>query len=40
MWVQGPGTEPWEVYVVKADSATFTELTADAEAAATSGGCC
>jgi hypothetical protein len=24
-WVHGPGQEPWEVYVVKADSATFGE---------------
>jgi catechol 2,3-dioxygenase-like lactoylglutathione lyase family enzyme len=23
VWVHGPGQEPWEVYVVKADSATF-----------------
>jgi len=23
VWVHGPGKEPWEVYVVKADSATF-----------------
>lgn len=23
VWVTGPGTEPWEVYVVKADSGTF-----------------
>ncbi|MEV0703920.1 ArsI/CadI family heavy metal resistance metalloenzyme [Saccharopolyspora sp. NPDC050389] len=23
VWVHGPGREPWEVYVVKADSATF-----------------
>ncbi|PFG98028.1 catechol 2,3-dioxygenase-like lactoylglutathione lyase family enzyme [Saccharopolyspora erythraea NRRL 2338] len=23
VWVHGPGGEPWEVYVVKADSATF-----------------
>jgi catechol 2,3-dioxygenase-like lactoylglutathione lyase family enzyme len=24
VWVHGPGNEPWEVYFVKADSATFT----------------
>jgi catechol 2,3-dioxygenase-like lactoylglutathione lyase family enzyme len=33
VWVHGPGTEPWEVYVVKADSATYgtdPELTAAA----------
>jgi catechol 2,3-dioxygenase-like lactoylglutathione lyase family enzyme len=23
VWVRGPGREPWEVYVVKADSPTF-----------------
>ncbi|MFI9387445.1 ArsI/CadI family heavy metal resistance metalloenzyme [Kutzneria sp. NPDC052558] len=23
VWVHGPGREPWEVYVVKADSATY-----------------
>lgn len=23
VWVHGPGREPWEVYVVKGDSATF-----------------
>lgn len=23
VWVRGPGAEPWEVYVVKEDSATF-----------------
>jgi catechol 2,3-dioxygenase-like lactoylglutathione lyase family enzyme len=27
VWVHGPGTEPWEVYVVKADSATFSATT-------------
>ncbi|SFT08381.1 ArsI/CadI family heavy metal resistance metalloenzyme [Saccharopolyspora flava] len=25
VWVHGPGREPWEVYVVKADSETFDE---------------
>ncbi len=24
VWVHGPGREPWEVYVVKADSQTFS----------------
>lgn len=24
VWVHGPGREPWEVYVVKDDSATFS----------------
>ena len=31
VWVHGPGREPWEVYVVKGDSATYgadAELTA------------
>ncbi|WP_410643237.1 ArsI/CadI family heavy metal resistance metalloenzyme [Amycolatopsis sp. lyj-346] len=32
VWVHGPGKEPWEVYTVKADSATF--------AAAKPEGCC
>ena len=27
VWVTGPGTEPWEVYVVKADSDTMGEDT-------------
>jgi catechol 2,3-dioxygenase-like lactoylglutathione lyase family enzyme len=25
VWVQGPGNEPWEIYVVKADADTLTE---------------
>ncbi|MFF3688035.1 ArsI/CadI family heavy metal resistance metalloenzyme [Streptomyces sp. NPDC002187] len=25
VWVHGPGQEPWEVYVVKADSGTLTK---------------
>jgi catechol 2,3-dioxygenase-like lactoylglutathione lyase family enzyme len=25
VWVQGPGAEPWEVYVVKADADTLTK---------------
>jgi catechol 2,3-dioxygenase-like lactoylglutathione lyase family enzyme len=35
VWVHGPGKEPWEVYVVKADSTTYgtdPDLTGD--------GCC
>ena len=28
VWVTGPGTEPWEVYVVKADAATLAKDTA------------
>lgn len=27
VWVHGPGAEPWEVYVVKADSPTFSATT-------------
>jgi catechol 2,3-dioxygenase-like lactoylglutathione lyase family enzyme len=30
VWVHGPGREPWEVYVVKADSDTFGGDTAQA----------
>jgi catechol 2,3-dioxygenase-like lactoylglutathione lyase family enzyme len=51
VWVHGPGQEPWEVYVVKSDSATFgadPKLTpaacctdnADQAPATTSAGCC
>lgn len=45
VWVHGPGREPWEVYVVKEDSATFgpTETAAtccaDTETAVPAG-CC
>lgn len=28
VWVHGPGREPWEVYVVKADSGHLTNTTA------------
>lgn len=35
MWVHGPGREPWEVYVVKADSATH-----GADPELTAAGCC
>jgi catechol 2,3-dioxygenase-like lactoylglutathione lyase family enzyme len=28
VWVRGPGDEPWEVYVVKADAPTMTEVSA------------
>ncbi|MGW5781335.1 ArsI/CadI family heavy metal resistance metalloenzyme [Streptomyces sp. NPDC003863] len=27
VWVTGPGEEPWEVYVVKADADTLTKIT-------------
>jgi catechol 2,3-dioxygenase-like lactoylglutathione lyase family enzyme len=47
VWVRGPGREPWEVYVVKADSATYgadPRLTATAccadDSPAESPGCC
>ncbi|MGH3987605.1 MAG: ArsI/CadI family heavy metal resistance metalloenzyme, partial [Pseudonocardiaceae bacterium] len=30
VWVQGPGREPWEVYVVKADSDTLGPSTTQA----------
>lgn len=50
VWVQGPGREPWEVYVVKADADTLTKQPAGAccasptaasiEQRQTSGNCC
>lgn len=52
VWVHGPGQEPWEVYVVKDDSATYgtdpalsaatccTDQTTDAPAATTPADCC
>ncbi|MGI5366866.1 ArsI/CadI family heavy metal resistance metalloenzyme [Streptomyces iakyrus] len=49
VWVHGPGQEPWEVYVVKADAGTLAKqqaspcctapATADAKEPA-AGGCC
>ncbi|MEV5893532.1 ArsI/CadI family heavy metal resistance metalloenzyme [Nonomuraea fuscirosea] len=30
VWVHGPGAEPWEVYVVKADADTLTKQTGPA----------
>ncbi|MGC4994963.1 ArsI/CadI family heavy metal resistance metalloenzyme [Streptomyces sp. DT195] len=36
VWVHGPGKEPWEVYVVKADAGTLGKSAAPAPA----GGCC
>jgi catechol 2,3-dioxygenase-like lactoylglutathione lyase family enzyme len=42
VWVHGPGREPWEVYVVKADAETMKSegcCTADAEASEKQG-CC
>ncbi|SNT59598.1 ArsI/CadI family heavy metal resistance metalloenzyme [Actinacidiphila glaucinigra] len=49
VWVHGPGKEPWEVYVVKADAADLAKqpdstcCSTDAtppEPQATAGGCC
>ncbi|MFE9031431.1 ArsI/CadI family heavy metal resistance metalloenzyme [Streptomyces iakyrus] len=50
VWVHGPGREPWEVYVVKADAGTLAKqqdspcctdpATADAREPAAAGGCC
>jgi catechol 2,3-dioxygenase-like lactoylglutathione lyase family enzyme len=48
VWVHGPGQEPWEVYVVKADSETYgagpelpaTTCCADTAEATSTSGCC
>jgi catechol 2,3-dioxygenase-like lactoylglutathione lyase family enzyme len=50
VWVHGPGNEPWEVYVVKADADTLTKetdsicctdaTTSDAPAVAGAAACC
>ncbi|MGY0017498.1 ArsI/CadI family heavy metal resistance metalloenzyme [Streptomyces sp. cg35] len=37
VWVHGPGREPWEVYVVKADADTLGK---SAEAGTAGDGCC
>ena len=37
VWVHGPGKEPWEVYVVKADADTLGK---SADPALTGNGCC
>ncbi|MGW3912108.1 ArsI/CadI family heavy metal resistance metalloenzyme [Streptomyces sp. NPDC005070] len=37
VWVHGPGKEPWEVYVVKADAGTLGK---SATPATTGDGCC
>ncbi|WP_435175890.1 ArsI/CadI family heavy metal resistance metalloenzyme [Actinacidiphila sp. bgisy145] len=39
VWVHGPGREPWEVYVVKADADTLGAR-GDGPRAATGDGCC
>ncbi|MDQ8708389.1 ArsI/CadI family heavy metal resistance metalloenzyme [Streptomyces sp. LHD-70] len=45
VWVHGPGKEPWEVYVVKADADTLTKqprsaCCAEEPAAPEASGCC
>ncbi|MFF9062631.1 ArsI/CadI family heavy metal resistance metalloenzyme [Streptomyces sp. NPDC014882] len=50
VWVHGPGQEPWEVYVVKADAGTLTKQqgsscctdpgAADTKEPVAAGGCC
>jgi len=42
VWVSGPGQEPWEVYVVKADASVEVQATAPAACcgAATGAACC
>jgi catechol 2,3-dioxygenase-like lactoylglutathione lyase family enzyme len=50
VWVHGPGQEPWEVYVVKADADSLTKqqgstcctgsAEADPKEPAVTGGCC
>ena len=40
VWVTGPGKEPWEVYVVKADTDDLAQATAGADCCAGTGcGC-
>ena len=36
VWVHGPGQEPWEVYTVTGDSATFSADSADSAGSAAS----
>jgi catechol 2,3-dioxygenase-like lactoylglutathione lyase family enzyme len=40
VWVTGPGQEPWEVYVVKADADTFRKAEAGEQAGAADGDSC
>jgi catechol 2,3-dioxygenase-like lactoylglutathione lyase family enzyme len=45
VWVHGPGQEPWEVYVVKADAGSLAKQQGStcctgAEEPAAAGGCC
>ncbi|MFC5214513.1 ArsI/CadI family heavy metal resistance metalloenzyme [Streptomyces coerulescens] len=39
VWVHGPGREPWEVYVVKADADNLGKST-NSDSDATGNGCC
>ncbi|WP_035799917.1 ArsI/CadI family heavy metal resistance metalloenzyme [Kitasatospora mediocidica] len=40
VWVHGPGKEPWEVYVVKADADTFDKATGAPDACCGTTACC
>ncbi|MFG2841673.1 ArsI/CadI family heavy metal resistance metalloenzyme [Kitasatospora sp. NPDC048296] len=40
VWVQGPGKEPWEVYVVKADADTLDKAISAPEACCGTTACC
>ncbi|GAA3289987.1 hypothetical protein GCM10020295_03190 [Streptomyces cinereospinus] len=39
VWVTGPGQEPWEVYVVKADAGTLEKADASPDACCGAGAC-
>jgi catechol 2,3-dioxygenase-like lactoylglutathione lyase family enzyme len=40
VWVTGPGQEPWEVYVVKADADTFAKAADSPDACCGTTACC
>lgn len=40
VWVHGPGKEPWEVYVVKADADTLDKATGAPDACCGTAACC
>jgi catechol 2,3-dioxygenase-like lactoylglutathione lyase family enzyme len=40
VWVRGPGKEPWEVYVVKADADTLEKADASPDACCGTTACC
>ncbi|MET8077748.1 ArsI/CadI family heavy metal resistance metalloenzyme [Streptomyces sp. NPDC005303] len=40
VWVHGPGREPWEVYVVKADADTLEKAAASPDACCGTTACC